>query len=94
MDEGRNIVLFAPPVLGGERSSVPLRLVVPIVVAATIVFALPRAVERFRWTAVVVWSVVAASSWWISLALVDGVGELTRGLYWRADYADAVARAA
>jgi hypothetical protein len=94
MDQGVKIVLFTPPVLGGQRTEVPVALLLPIAVATTIVFVLPRAVERARWTMVVALSTVAAVGWWLALALVDGLGGLTRGLYWQADYTDGASRAA
>lgn len=93
MEQGVKIVLFTPPVLGGDRSEIPNALWLPVAVAALVVFALPRAVERTRWAVVVASSMVAALGWWVALALVDGVGGLSRGLYWQADYADGVSRA-
>lgn len=94
MDQGLNIVLYTPPVLGGTRSQLPLALVVPIAVAVAIVLVLPRIVEQLHWNLVVAGSTAAALGWWVALALVDGSRGLSRGLYWQADYADAVSQAA
>ena len=92
MDRGVKIVLFTPPVLGGERPGLPVSLLLPVVIGACILVALPRVVERARWSMVVVSSTAGAVAWWVALALVDGPGRLTRGLYWQADYADSVPR--
>jgi hypothetical protein len=94
MDEGVKIVLFTPPVLGGIRHAIPWTIAGPITFAVLVIVVVPNIVERLRWRWIVASSTLAALGWWITLALVDGVGGLTRGLYWTPDYADAVSRAA
>jgi hypothetical protein len=94
IDDGIAVVLYTPPVLGGDRASIPVGLWLPIVVAVVLVVVLPRLVQRVPWSAVVVASTGGAAVWWLALALVDGARGLTRGLYWDADYADSVPRAA
>ncbi len=94
IDQGVHIVLYTPPVLGGYRAAIPWSLWLPVVVGSFTIAVLPRAVERLSWRAVPIVSAVTAGLWWVSLALVDGAAGLTRGLYWDADYASAVPRAA
>lgn len=93
MAEGRKIVLFTPPVLGGGRVAVPTGLWVPIVVAAAAIGFLPWATRRLRWRALVPTAGVTALGWWIALASVDGSSGLTAGLDWETDYAPVVGRA-
>jgi hypothetical protein len=93
-DDGVEIVLFTPPVLGGDRSVIPLSLVFPAAVGALLVWALPHVVERVRWRSACLVSAASALVWWLALALVDGTSGLTRGLHWDADYASAVPAAA
>lgn len=94
IDDGVKIVLFTPPVLGGYRSAVTWLLIAPAAFATLIIAVGPRAVERWRWSRLVVAASAAGLGWYIVLGLVDGLHGLTRGLYWKADYAEAVARAA
>ena len=93
MAQGVRIVLYTPPVLGGYRPAIPAGLVLPVVIGAGLVVGLPTVVERARWHGVLAAATGAAAAWWVSLALVDGVDGLTRGLLWDADYAVAAPRA-
>jgi len=86
MDEGRNIVLFTPPVLGGYRPSPPPGLWGAAAVAVVLIGALPVLARRLRWWAAVAIGAVAAIVWWVALALIDGLAGLTRGLEWKADF--------
>jgi hypothetical protein len=87
MAEGRNIVLFTPPVLGGYRPGPPGGLWAAATVAVALVVALPAVVPRLRWWSAVAVGTGSAALWWVALALVDGTDGLTRGLEWKADFA-------
>ncbi len=85
--QGRNIVLYTPPILGGYRFDHDLRFLVPVATAVALVVALPHLGARCRWGWVLATGWAGSLAWWIALAAVDGGGELTRGLYWADDYA-------
>jgi hypothetical protein len=93
-EEGARIVLFTPPVLGGYRPSLPATVWLPATIGLVLAWALPRVVERLRWSTTCLVSSAAALVWWVALALVDGVTGLTRGLQWAADYDPTVPAAA
>ncbi len=92
MERGVRIVLFTPPVLGGDRPEVPPGVLAAAVLGGALVVILPVAATRWRWSSAVAAATVGALTWWTGLALVDGVDGLTRGLAWDADYRDAVPR--
>lgn len=85
--QGRNIVLYTPPVLGGYRLEHDLRFLIPVVTAAVLVGVVPWLAQRVRWGAAMLVAAAGSLAWWIALAAVDGVEALTRGLYWTDDYA-------
>ena len=84
--EGRRLVLFTPPILGGYRSEHDAWFALPVATAAVLVAVLPAAAQRLRWRLTLLVGAIGSVLWWISLALVDGTIGLTRGLYWNDDY--------
>ncbi len=88
--QGRQLILFTPPILGGYRTGLPDRIWLPILAGAALIGALPALASRLRWSATLVLGAVGAGLWWLALALVDGREALTRGLLWQADWADAI----
>jgi hypothetical protein len=93
MDEGRNIVHFTPPLLGGYREVLPPRLWMPAIVAAAGVAVLPVLARKLAWPALLPTFAGAALLWWVVLAFVDGPGGLTRGLDWDYEFGTIVGRA-
>jgi len=93
MQQGRKIVLFTPPLLGGYRPAVPSGLWVPLAVAAISVAVLPSLVRRLRWRMLLLVAPVASLAWWFALATVDGPDAFTGGLDWDLQFATIVGRA-
>lgn len=91
---GTRLILFTPPVIGGYREAVPPGWWAAAAVGVALVAGLPPLAVRLRWGAMVAATAAGAAAWWLVLALVDGWDGLTRGVYWREDYADAAARVA
>jgi hypothetical protein len=85
--EGRRLILYTPPVLGGYRPYVPVSMLVPLVAGTALILVLPSFAHRFAWRATVLLGAATALGWWIALALVDGVGGLTDGLAWSSEMA-------
>lgn len=85
--QGRNIVLFTPPVLGGYRLEHDLRFVIPVATAVALVGVVPWLAQRVRWGTALLLAAAGSLAWWIALAAVDGAEAFTRGLYWNDDYA-------
>ncbi len=94
IEQGREIVLYTPPVLGGYRPSVPTAVWIPALTGLAAIVGVPRAAAALRWGWALVVATLSAIAWWVSLALVDGTAGLTRGLFWREDFAEVVPRAA
>jgi methylthioxylose transferase len=90
IEQGVAVVLYAPPLLAGYRRVLPDHLWVPVVAAIALVAVLPWLTERLSWRALLVAGPVAALVWWLALALVAGWRGVTKGLFWRADYAETV----
>ncbi len=88
--QGRQLVLFTPPILGGYRPGLPDRLWLPILVGGALIVVVPTLAERLRWSATLVLGPVASLAWWIALGLVDGIEGLTHGLEWQESWADRV----
>lgn len=93
IEQGRKIVLFAPPVLGHHREAVPELVWLPALAAVLSIAALPVAAKRWAWWAAVAVTAASAATWWVCLALADGDHGLTRGLEWNREYADVVGAA-
>jgi len=89
--QGRNIVLFTPPVLGGYRPERDLRFLIPVVAAVALIAVVPRLALRARWSIAMVTAAAGSLVWWLALAAVDGADAFTRGLYWNDDYASTYA---
>lgn len=89
---GTRMILFTPPVVGGYREVLPPAWWAAAAVGVALVAALPPLAVRLGWGAMVAATTAGAATWWLALALVDGWDGLTRGVYWREDYADAAAR--
>lgn len=81
LDDGVGLRILAPPLIGQLRWGPPgglLPVLVPIVVGACLVRRLPRLAEPARWSHLLVLSALAAATWAVALALVDGTSGLTR----------------
>ena len=87
---GTRLILFTPPVVGGYREVVSPRLWIVAGAGALLAWGLPWVAERVSWAALLAVTTAGAAVWWLALGSVDGWDGLTRGLYWEADYADAV----
>lgn len=90
--DGRDLVLYTPPVLGGYRGGDHGNFWIPVVVAVLLVGALPILAQLRRWPAVLVVSAITSLGWWSALAAIDGLHGLVRGLEWSAEF-DAAAPA-
>jgi methylthioxylose transferase len=90
MGDGHRITLFTPPILGGYRVAFPTAVWIPLLVGGLLVVLLPRLAVRLAWRPLLWTGALAAVAWWVAVAFVDGTAELTRGLFWDADYATAV----
>ena len=84
--DGVKILLPTPPVLGEPAPGWRPGLLVPIVVGAALVAALPWLARRLPWRSLL-WAVVGlAAAWAVAVALVDGPDGLTRGPSWSTEY--------
>ncbi|MEZ5143165.1 MAG: hypothetical protein R2726_11705 [Acidimicrobiales bacterium] len=91
---GTPLILFTPPVIGGYREALPAGLPLVAALGIGLALGLPLVATRLAWRPMLAALTAGAALWWLGLALVDGRAGLTRGLYYREDYADAVARVA
>jgi hypothetical protein len=89
-DDGHDLVLYTPPILGGYRVEHSVWFVVPVVAGVLGVAVVPRLATRlrWRWTLLVGWA--GSLGWAVALAAPDGPDGLTRGLEWAADFEGAL----
>ena len=84
--QGRQMVLFTPPLLGSYTDAWDPALTVPIMAAVVLVAGVPVVARRLRW----VWACAAAAAanlgWGIALAVIDGNDGLVRGLEFGREY--------
>jgi len=78
--------IFVPPLVAGVDPRFPSRALIPIALATLILAAVPLLSARLRWRWGLLLAFAAAATWAISLALVDGVSELTRPVRDTVDY--------
>jgi hypothetical protein len=90
-NEGKQIVLFTPPVLGGYRPSLPDRYWLAVAVAAALVGVLPTLAARLSWRRLLAASVAGSALWWAVLAQVDGFDGFTNGLEWQREWSPQLA---
>ena len=84
--QGRVLVLYTPPILGGYRPDEDaLRFLVPLVLGLLLVAVLPP-LARLRWRTVLAIGPAATLVWWVAVASVEGLGGLIRGLYVAEEY--------
>ena len=84
--QGRQIILFTPPVLGGYRHGLPDRYALAVLVAIGLIGVLPVIAARASWRWLNVGTVAAAAAWWAALAQLDRHG-FTKGLEWSEQWA-------
>lgn len=84
--DGHHLILFTPPILGGDRVTGLGRFWIPVLVGGALVAALPAVTHRWRWRPTLLLGTAAALTWWIALAAVDGWAGLVDGLHWDADF--------
>ncbi|NJC65346.1 hypothetical protein HC028_12650 [Planosporangium flavigriseum] len=78
---GAQLGTASAPFLGWYRFQIgPPSLLAPAVAAVVILVSARGWLDRVRWSVLLAWSYVAALSWALALALVDGVSGLTRAL--------------
>ena len=85
-DQGHNIVLPTPPVLGQPGPGWTWRLLIPGVVAIVMIGLAPWAVRRLPWRRLLAVVAIAAVVWAVGVALVEGTDGLTRGPSWQTEY--------
>ncbi len=78
--------IFVPPLVARFDPRFPVRVLIPIALAALILLLIPRLSSRLGWRWVLLVSFLAAAAWAVSLALVDGGSELTRPVRDTVDY--------
>ncbi len=84
--QGRQIILFTPPVLGGYRHGLPDRFALAVVTAAVLIGVLPVLAARASWRWLLAGTVAGAAAWWAALAQLDRHG-FTKGLEWSEQWA-------
>ncbi|UJA19323.1 hypothetical protein HJD18_03295 [Thermoleophilia bacterium SCSIO 60948] len=89
-DQGESILLDSPPLYGNWDVRFGLGSLWPIAVGVLAVWLWPRVIERASWRGVIWTAFAFALAWPVSLALVEGVGELTEPLLWFTQYQQAV----
>ena len=90
--QGRQIILFTPPVLGGYRPGLPDRYVLAVAVGLVLIAVLPVLAARASWRGLLVGTVAGAAAWWAALAQLDRHG-FTKGLEWTEQWAPQLATA-
>jgi hypothetical protein len=78
--------VLAPPLFGRFDLRLTAALVVPVLLAALVVWWAPRLAESLEWRRLVAGTVVLAAGWALSLAAVDGLDALSAPLENRRDY--------
>jgi len=78
--------IFAAPLIGHFDPHVHAAVLLPIAVAGLAVLVTPMLLAHLGWRRLLLVAFLAAAAWAISLALVDGVGELTRPVRLPNDY--------
>ncbi|MGH2557214.1 MAG: hypothetical protein ACRDHO_16105, partial [Actinomycetota bacterium] len=78
--------IFVPPLVARFDPRLPARALLPVALAALILVLVPLLSARLRWRWVLLLAFAAAGAWAVSLALVDGVQELTRPVRDTVDY--------
>jgi methylthioxylose transferase len=78
--------IFAAPLVARFDPRVHPRALVPVTLAALVLVLVPRLSTRLRWRSILLLAFVAAAAWAVSLALIDGVTELTRPVLDPVDY--------
>lgn len=84
--QGRQIILFTPPVLGGYRHGLPDRYILAILAAIGLIGILPVLASRASWRWLTIGTVAGAATWWAALAQLDRHG-FTKGLEWSEQWA-------
>ncbi|CAN5627142.1 membrane protein [soil metagenome] len=84
--------VFAPPLFGRFDVRLGPPALLAVVVGCTLVWRGPRIAAAVPWRTLLVVTTLAAGSWALSLALVDGVGALTAPLSGPHDYLATVER--
>ncbi|MEO6317534.1 MAG: hypothetical protein ABIP36_02010 [Acidimicrobiales bacterium] len=81
LDDGVELRIFAPPLIGRFRLGPPgglVPLVPALAVGALLVLRLPRLCRELAWSRVLILSAAAAAAFAVSVALIDGASGLTR----------------
>jgi hypothetical protein len=78
--------IFAAPLVARFDPRVDLNVLLPIALAVVFVALAPRILGHRGWRWILLLASVAAAAWAVSLALTDGVSELTRPLRDPVDY--------
>ncbi|MGH2700710.1 MAG: hypothetical protein ACRDJ2_02930 [Actinomycetota bacterium] len=92
VNEDHATKILAPPLFGRFDLRLSPAIVVPVALAALVVWCAPRLVGRLGWRTLLVVTVVVAATWAVSLAAVDGLGALSAPLENRHDYLSNVRR--
>jgi hypothetical protein len=85
-DDGSPLYLGAAPFVGTWDLRLGAAMVLPVIVGAAAVAALPAAADRLPWRWLLGAGVAAAALWAVALALVDGAGALAEPLTTRFEY--------
>ena len=80
--DGRNLVLYAPPLLGFYRREPFPDMRIGYVVGALAIIVVPFLARRLPWRAVLVAMPISALVWAVGLAAIDKESGLTHGLGW------------
>ena len=91
LNEGTQITLFTPPVLGGYRPTLPDRYWLAVGVAGALVALLPMLGARLSWRRLLAASVAGSALWWAVLAQLDGGDGFTKGFEWQREWAPQLA---
>ena len=78
--------IFAPPLVARFDPRFPVAAFLPVACAIVVVASVPRLMPRMTWRRLLALSFAVAAAWAVSLALTDGVSELTRPLREPVDY--------